>query len=103
MGLKREIKLLQEENKYLKETILALTKRIEELEGLVKEKSKPAFVKEDIKEEPKQSGQKEGHVGYSTGCNKTKIIQKKSLAKNILILKGSKSALFPSYFLPYLP
>ena len=40
-------------------------KRIEELEGIVKEKSKPAFVKEDVKEEPKKSGQKEGHVGYS--------------------------------------
>ena len=47
------------------EIILEQAKRITELEGLVKEKSKPSFVKEDIKEEPKQSGQKEGHVGYS--------------------------------------
>ena len=38
MGLKKEIKLLREENKFLKETILALTKRIEELAGIVKEK-----------------------------------------------------------------
>ena len=65
MGLKKEIKLLREENKFLKETILALTKRVEELEGIAKEKSIPSFVKKDIKEEPKQSGQKEGHVGYS--------------------------------------
>jgi len=65
MGLKKEIKLLREENKFLKETILALTKRVEELEGIAKEKSIPSFIKKDIKEEPKQSGQKEGHVGYS--------------------------------------
>lgn len=56
--LREEIRLLREENK-------ALRKRIEELEGLVKEKKKPSFVKEDIKEEPKKSGQKEGHKGYS--------------------------------------
>jgi transposase/transposase-like protein len=40
-------------------------KRIEELEELVKEKNKPSFVKEDVKEEPKKTGQKEGHEGYS--------------------------------------
>src|SRR3989344_4571749 len=65
MGLKKEIKLLREENKCLKETILALTKRIEELETIFKEKQKPDFVKENVKEEPKISGQKEGHKGYS--------------------------------------
>jgi transposase len=65
MGLKKEIKLLREENKFLKETISVLTKRVEELEGIAKEKAKPSFVKEDIKEEPRQSGQKEGHIGYS--------------------------------------
>ena len=65
MNLKKEIKLLREENKGLKETILALTKRIEELECLVKEKSTPSFVKKNIQDEPKQSGQKNGHVGYS--------------------------------------
>ena len=50
--------LLREENK-------SLRKEIEELRGILKEKSKPPFVKEDVKEEPKISGQKEGHVGYS--------------------------------------
>src|SRR3989338_5559272 len=53
-----ELESFERENKLLK-------KRIEELEGIVKEKSKPAFIKEDVKEEPKKSGQKEGHVGYS--------------------------------------
>jgi len=65
MGLKKRIKELEEENKFLKETVLALTKRVEELEGIVKEKSIPSFIKKDIKEEPKKSGQKEGHTGYS--------------------------------------
>lgn len=65
MGLKKRIAELEEENKFLKETILALTKRIEELEGIVKEKSIPSFIKKDVQEEPKKSGQKEGHVGYS--------------------------------------
>ena len=65
MGLKKEIKLLREENRFLKETILALTKRVEELEGIAKERSIPSFIKKDIQEEPKKSGQKEGHVGYS--------------------------------------
>src|SRR3989344_2645186 len=46
MGLKKRIKELEEENKFLKETILA-------------------FIKKDIEEESKPSGQKEGHVGYS--------------------------------------
>lgn len=65
MGLKKEIRILREENNFLKETIIALTKRIEELEAIMKEKSKPSFIKGDVKEEPKQSGQREGHVGYS--------------------------------------
>jgi len=65
MGLKKRIKELEEENKFLKETILALTKRVEELEGIAKEKSIPSFIKKDIEEESKPSGQKEGHVGYS--------------------------------------
>src|SRR3989344_6275124 len=65
MGLKKRVKELEEENIFLKQTIRALEKRIDELEGIIKDKSKPAFVKEDIKEEPKISGQKEGHVGYS--------------------------------------
>jgi len=65
MGLKKEIKLLREENEFLKETIFALTKRVEELEGIAKEKARPSFVKEDVDEEPKKTGQKEGHIGYS--------------------------------------
>jgi transposase-like protein/transposase len=72
MGLRKEVELLREElkevkeeNKCLKETIKALIQEIEELKGIVKEKSKPDFVKEEIKEEPKQPGQKEGHEGYS--------------------------------------
>ncbi len=59
------MKELEKENIFLKQTIKALEKRIDELEGIVKEKSKPSFIKEDVKEEPKISGQKEGHVGYS--------------------------------------
>ncbi len=38
-------------------------KRIEELEGIVKEKKKPAFVKENIKTRKKKNGQKMGHDG----------------------------------------
>ena len=56
--LREEVILLREENK-------SLRKRIEELEGLIKEKNKPSFVKKDVKEEPKKTGQKEGHIGYS--------------------------------------
>lgn len=55
----------REENKQLRELVEKLTKRVEELEAIVKEKSRPSFVKEDIKEEPKISGQKNGHEGYS--------------------------------------
>ena len=63
--IKKENKEVKDENKFLKESVQALIRRIEELEGIVKEKSKPPFVKEDVKEEPKKSGQKEGHAGYS--------------------------------------
>ena len=59
------MKELEEENIFLKQTIKALEKRIDELEGIVREKKKPDFVKEDVKEEPKKSGQKEGHMTYS--------------------------------------
>ena len=65
MNLKEEVGILREELKQTKEALQKALNRIEELESLVKEKSKPAFVKKDIKEEPKQSGQKEGHAGYS--------------------------------------
>jgi transposase/transposase-like protein len=56
---------VREENRYFKETIKALLKEVEDLKGIVKEKKKPYFVKDDIKEEPKKSGQEQGHKGYS--------------------------------------
>ena len=65
MNWKKEAELQREENKQLRELVEKLTKRVEELEAIVKEKSRPSFVKEDIKEEPKISGQKNGHEGYS--------------------------------------
>jgi transposase-like protein len=72
MGLKKRLKELEEIVKQqstiiydqAKEIVL-LRKELEELRGIIKEKSKPDFVKENIKEEPKISGQKEGHKGYS--------------------------------------
>jgi len=65
MGLKKEIKQLREELRVTKEALSLALKRIEELEELIKEKSKPSFVKGDVKEMPKTSGQKKGHEGYS--------------------------------------
>lgn len=65
MGLKKEVKLLREELRATKEALNLALKRIEELEEFIKEKSKPDFIKEDVKETPKISGQKEGHKGYS--------------------------------------
>jgi transposase len=59
--IKNQDETIKNQNKIIKN----FEKRIEELEVLIKEKSKPSFVKEDVKEEPKQSGQKKGHVGYS--------------------------------------
>ena len=52
----------------LEQKLTEALKRIEELEKenkILKEKSKPSFVKEDVKEMPRISGQKEGHEGYS--------------------------------------
>src|SRR3989344_5435293 len=75
MGLKKALKIIEAQrevidnqekiNEIQSKIIKSLEKRIEELEALVKEKSVPAFVKKDIKEEPKTSGQKNGHKGYS--------------------------------------
>src|SRR3989338_8095067 len=65
MNLKEEVKLLREELRQTKEALQKALKRIEELEGIVKEKKKPSFIKEDVKEEPEKTGQKEGHAGYS--------------------------------------
>jgi len=45
--------------------ISLLNKRVGELEEIVKEKTKPSFVKKDVEEEPKKTGQKEGHIGYA--------------------------------------
>ena len=59
-ALKRieELESFEKENKILK-------KRIEELESLAKEKSKPSFVKEDVRSYHHKTGQKEGHEGVS--------------------------------------
>jgi len=65
MDWKREAELLREENKQLRNLVEKLTKRVEELEGIVKEKSKPSFVKTDISNYHHKSGQKEGHEGVS--------------------------------------
>jgi len=65
MGLRKEVEFLREEISLLREENKALRKEIEELRGILKDKSKPDFVKEDVKEELKKSGQKEGHAGYS--------------------------------------
>mgnify|MGYP001571893594 FL=1 len=72
MNLEEEVKLLRnelrevrEENKYLKETIKAILHEFEEFKKIIKEKSKPSFVKEDVTHNPLKTGQKEGHKGYS--------------------------------------
>lgn len=65
MNLEEEVKLLREELKQTKEALKKALFRIEELEGLVKEKSKPSFVKEDVRSYHHKSGQKEGHEGIS--------------------------------------
>ena len=65
MGLKKRIKELEEELRATKEALNLALKRIEELEKIVKEKSKPSFVKEDIKSYHHKTGQKEGHEGVS--------------------------------------
>lgn len=65
MGLKKRVKELEELVAVLLEENKQLRNEVKELREMVKEKSKPSFVKEDIKEEPKTSGQKKGHEGYS--------------------------------------
>lgn len=65
MNLKKRVAQLEEELRQTREALKAALKRIEELEGIVKEKKKPSFVKENVKDEPSKSGQKEGHKGYS--------------------------------------
>lgn len=53
--------IIESQNKQIKN----LEKQIENYEAIVKEKSKPSFVKEDIKHYHHKSGQKEGHEGVS--------------------------------------
>jgi transposase len=65
VNLEEEVKLLREELKQTREALQKALKRIEELESLVKEKSKPSFVTEDVKHYRHKSGQKEGHEGVS--------------------------------------
>lgn len=65
MNLKKRVKELEELAAVLLEENKNLRNEIKELRELFKEKSKPSFVKEDVKKEPKISGQKEGHAGYS--------------------------------------
>ena len=82
MGLKKALKLIETQKEvianqeiinnnqqkvidYLNKIIKRLEKEIEEIKKVIKEKSVPDFIKKDIKQEPKQSGQKKGHVGYS--------------------------------------
>ena len=52
----------------LEQKLAEVLRRIEELEKenkILKEKSVPSFVREDVKEMSKISGQKKGHEGYS--------------------------------------
>lgn len=77
--MEREVKLLREENRLLKEKVKFFEeeikpldekleralKRIEELEGVLKMKSKPVFVKEEVSHYHHKSGLKQGHEGYS--------------------------------------
>ena len=82
MGLKKALKIIEAQKKvidnqeiinsnqqkiidYQSRIIKSLEKIVKELDDLIKVKSKPSFIKEDVKEEPKISGQKEGHKGYS--------------------------------------
>jgi len=52
-------------------------KRVEELEGKIKEKSKPHFIKDPIETRSKKTGQKKGHEGISRKTPETidKIIE----------------------------
>lgn len=65
MGLKKRVKELEELIAALIEENKKLRREIKELREIVKEKSKPSFVKEDVEETPEVSGQKKGHEGYS--------------------------------------
>ena len=59
-----QISSLNEVRKNFEELVKNLKKRTKELEIKIKEKSKPHFVKEDIKKKKKKTGQKNGHEGH---------------------------------------
>ncbi len=54
-------KIIESQDKQIKN----LEKQIGNLEGVIKEKSKPSFIKADIPIYHHKSGQKEGHEGVS--------------------------------------
>ena len=69
--MKKEVILLREENKQLKKIIenqniliKELQRRMTDVEKKLKEKSRPDFVKENIKRRRKKTGQKKGHEGH---------------------------------------
>ena len=65
MGLKKRVKELEELVAVLLEENKKLRDEIKELREIVKEKSVPSFIKKEVEETPKASGQKKGHEGYS--------------------------------------
>ena len=65
MNLEKRVRELEEENKYLKETIKVILQELEELRRNIKERSIPSFVKEDVRSYHHKTGQKEGHEGVS--------------------------------------
>jgi transposase-like protein/transposase len=65
MNLKKRVEELEQKLEEALRRISELEKENSLLKDRIKEKSIPSFVKKDIQEEPKQSGQKEGHIGYS--------------------------------------
>jgi len=65
MNLKKRVEELEQKLEEALRRISELEKENSLLKDRIKEKSIPSFVKKAIQEEPKQSGQKEGHIGYS--------------------------------------
>mgnify|MGYP001562955748 FL=1 len=65
MNLKKRVVQLESELNQTRDALKKALKRIEELENLVKEKSKPSFIKEDVRVYHHKPGQKEGHEGVS--------------------------------------
>ena len=65
MNLKKRVEELEQKLAEALRTIEELKKENVELRELVKEKSVPSFVKEDVRIYHHKSGQKEGHEGVS--------------------------------------